>query len=169
MTISEILGILGFILALFCLGWQMWSQHTQTRERVRAKILLQSKPCVQVHNTGLVPVHLTGAELVVVSSKGITKKYPLQAMCAHRCLPQEAGRLSEEIWQFLGEPTYDEPLPPGGAYRFALPKEAAPLNELVVNAKKSKMWISFYSNGGELYRLRKKQALAYVGELVKAD
>ena len=168
MTIGEGLGVLGFILALLHVGWQVWWQRYQNTERVRADVALGPKPCVRVRNVGVVPVHLDGVELVV-SENGTTGRFPFQAVLVVQCLPTEAGRLGEEVWQFPGRKTYKDPLPRGGKYIFALSKEAAPVNSLVANGAKSKMWIAVYSNSGEIYRLRTKDALAYLSAVAKAD
>lgn len=166
MTTIEILGASGFGLSLAHICWQVWWQHRQNRERVRGEVSVGAKPCVKVHNTGAMPVHLTGVQLIV-KQDGASQEYPFQKVIVRQALPTAAGRLGEEQWQFVGRRTYDEPLPRGGAYIFALPKEAAPLQELVTKADRLKMWISVCSNAGEICRLKQKQTLVYLKKLVE--
>lgn len=164
MNTAEIVGVFGFILAFLHICWQVWLQRSQNRERVRARVSLGSKPCVRVHNIGVVPVHLTGVELVIAGD-GATRKFPFQAVLVGRSLPQKAGSLGEEFWQFRGTPTYREPLTRGNAYIFVLPKEAAPLSELLAKADELNMWVSIYSNGGEIDRIKKKDVVAYLADV----
>ena len=170
MNTAEIVGVCGFILAFLHICWQVWLQRSQNRERVRARVSLGSKPCVRVHNIGVVPVHLTGVELVIAGDgDGATRKFPFQAVLVVRCLSQKAGSLGEESWQLRGTPTYHEPLTRGNAYIFVLPKEAAPLSELLANADELNMWVSISSNGGEVDRLKKKDVVAYLADVARQN
>lgn len=164
MTTIEILGALGFGLSLAHIGWQIWWQHRQNRERVKAEISLGPNPCIKVHNTGNVSVYLSGVRLIV-EQEGTTQKFPLQAPIVLRALPREAHLLGEEQWQLVGKPTYDEPLPRGGAYNFVLPIAAAQIDDLVENAMRLKMRISVFSNAGEIVRLKQKDTLVYLKAL----
>jgi hypothetical protein len=166
MTTTEILGVSGFGLTLAHICWQVWWQHRQNREHVRAEIPLAPSPHVKVHNIGVMPVHLTGVRLVT-SREGLRKDYPFQTVVVHQCLPTEAGRLGKEVWQLVGRATYPEPLQRGDAYSFVLPNAAAPVEELLANARHLKMWISVYSNAGEVYRLKQKQVLRLLQALGK--
>lgn len=163
MTILETVGVLGFILSLAHICWQIWWQN---RERVRAEVSVEPKLCAKVHNIGAMPVHLTGVQLIV-NQDGTIREYPFQKVIVRRALPREAGCLGEEQWQLVGRPTYDEPLPRGGAYIFVLPKEAAPIQELVAEASRLKMGISVCSNACEICRLKEKHALLYLKRLAE--
>ena len=164
MTIGEILGVMGFILAFLHVGWQVWWQRYQNTERVRADVRVGPKPCIQVRNVGVIPVHVTGVELVVYEG-GAKKHFPLQSVLVMQCMPSEAGRLGEEVWQFPGWKTYADPLPRGGKYIFALHKETPQIPQPMASGARPKMWIAVYSNNGEIFRVRTKQVLAYLSAI----
>jgi hypothetical protein len=168
MTITEtlgvwgyIVGVCGFVMALSHVCWQIWWQLRQNKERVRAEFLEGPEPCVRVHNIGAIDVHVTGVDLVVECGRK-TEKYVLQAPAIHRAIPQAAGGLGNEIWQYVGDRSYGEPVQRGAAQVFGLPTGAAPLSELLANPKNLRVYISVYSNAGEIFRLGKKNTLAYL-------
>jgi hypothetical protein len=152
MTTSETLGVLGFCVA--CLGliftvlhivWQVWWQHHQNRERVRALFLMDPEPHVRVHNIGVVPVFVRAVELV---SGG--KSYPFLSVVSHQALPTESGVVGRAVWQSLGTTTYPDPLERGDAYNFILATKALP-------AVAGGEYISVSSHAGELCRVTGKQ------------
>lgn len=86
MTIGEFLGVSGFCLALAHVSWQVWFQHRQTRERIRAEIAWEPQPHLWVYNAGMIPVYLAGVELVIGTAR---KKIPFQAVIKMSALPNE--------------------------------------------------------------------------------
>jgi hypothetical protein len=49
---AVVVAVLSLIVTLGHVAWQVWWQHRQNRERVRAAVLMEPQPHVKVHNIG---------------------------------------------------------------------------------------------------------------------
>ncbi len=168
MAANEVLAVAGFAVALLALllsmahvAWQVWWQHRQQKERVRAIACVGAKPCIRVHNIGVIPVFLASVELVFETTSG-TRRLPLQCPFVHRVLAQDENGLSPEVWQLSGVGTYEEPLERGAACVFAFPTGVVPIIEMLAAAKGNGAYISVCSNAGEIFRVGGKETLAFL-------
>jgi hypothetical protein len=162
MTASELLGVAGFCIALFTfvvtaahIAWQVWWQHRQEKELVRVVIAMEPKLHVLVHNVGVVPVYLTGVELVADE-----RRIPLLAVVRLQALPTEIGKAGTEVWQATGRKTYLEPLQRGDAHPFVLLE--------VLPQLPKKAYISVTSNAGVIRRLKGKPLARMLEALAKS-
>lgn len=168
MTTNEILGVWGFfvgvfsfVLALAHVVWQMWWQHWQTRERIRAEIAWEPQPHVWVYNAGMIPVYLAGVELVIGTAR---KQIPLQAVIKRPALPNESGGLGHEQWQLTGQRTPKNPLERGAAHEFVLTKQMA--TPSLTTGSTQGAYIAVRSNAGELCRVKGKAVMDYLGSVL---
>ncbi len=158
MTIGEFLGVSGFCLALAHVSWQVWFQHRQTRERIRAEIAWEPQPHLWVYNAGMIPVYLAGVELVIGTAR---KKIPFQAVIKMSALPNETGALGHEQWQLTGQRTPKNPLERGAAHEFVLTKQMA--TPTLTTGGTQGAYIVVRSNAGELCRVKGKAVMDYLG------
>lgn len=157
MSISEMIGVFGFCLALGHISWQIWFQHRQNKERVRSSVFLEEFPCVKVVNIGVIPVYVAGVDLFVGD-----RKLPFEIVVRRRALPKSAGELGKEQWQRVGRPSYEEPLQRGAEQIFMLVCGAIPTK---AELEKCAPRIVVRSNMGAIFRIKGKRVLEYLNAL----
>jgi hypothetical protein len=119
-SLSEWLGVLGFLVAFGLLAWEIYKYRHERRERVKVSAALYDVKHdgkhlleVKVYNSGRIPVHLKGAELVWREDEKLAC-IPLRVAFVHHALG------GGEIIQNPGRDTTNEPLDVGGEERFFL-------------------------------------------------
>ena len=144
-TWSEWLGISGFILAVFSLGWQVWKYRDEHAENVSGEISFTVDVngrwvVLKLVNCGRVPVYLEKVDLCLGDTR-------TKVGCRHVSVP------------FARNGPQNAPLAPGGGATYELDARN-PLLKLAVTLPENKVWIAVCTPRRKILRLKGNKVLA---------
>ena len=143
-TWSEWLGISGFILAVFSLGWQAWKYRDEHAEKVSGKIsfaidLNGQRVVLKLVNCGRVPVYLEKVDLCWGDTS-------TKVGCSHASTP------------FALKGPQNAPLAPGGGAMYELDAKN-PLLRMALALQENKVWVAVSTPRREILRIKGNKVL----------
>jgi hypothetical protein len=150
-NVTEVLGVLGFILALASLFWQAWAHRDARRERVAAQLDLRCPPgvraftlFVRILNAGRVPVYLKEV-----------------ALCS--------GKVGEEVesLSLQAYPGASGPLQVGQERQFILAPWPPEMLHAISLQPEDRVWLSVSAPKGEILRIEGAEVRPYLAQIAK--
>lgn len=162
-TLAAVLGVLGFLLALASLSWQIWSHYAERRESVRATACYREELGrrygtlrVSVRNVGRVPVYLDAVDIEWELNE--------PALITGKTRIRETGG----ALRLDGDPPWKNPLPPGDMQGFSLSDESARhCKEIAENAAEG-VCVAVRLRSGSVHKLRSPEVHSIVRAIAQS-
>jgi hypothetical protein len=150
---TQVVAVLGLVLAVASLGWHLWSYRDTRRERVGARplwgIRTESPLYVDIWNAGRVPVFVTSVDLAWGDPGGRT-----------------AGHVTSV--PFEARPPLEGPLQVGQGHRFYLSPVHPRMLANALARPAPDFWVSVMAPRGEVHRIGGSEVLPYLRLLAPA-